>query len=86
MSDSESDDAAAAATKRLLYRDRSEWRDVTPVPQSEGTVPVCPILYAAEFTDTMDYFRAAVRKKKKNRKKKGKKFKISIELGVCRFV
>lgn len=61
MSDSDSDEAPPSA--RQLYRDRSEWRDVTPVPQSEGSDPVCPILYAAEFTDTMDYFRAAVSRK-----------------------
>ncbi len=46
----------------LLYRERPEWADVTGVPQVEAAEPVCPILYSPEFADTMNYFRAIVRR------------------------
>lgn len=42
----------------MLYQDRQDWADVTPVPQSDGTNPACPIAYTPEFKDAMDYFRA----------------------------
>lgn len=32
--------------------------DVTPVPQDDGPNPACPIAYAKEYRDAMDYFRA----------------------------
>ena len=34
------------------------WNDVAPVPQDDGPSPVVPIAYAADFRETMDYFRA----------------------------
>ena len=32
----------------MLYQDRQDWADVTPVPQSDGTNPACPIAYTPE--------------------------------------
>lgn len=34
--------------KRLLYKDRPEWSDVTPIKQDDGEHPVASILYTPE--------------------------------------
>ncbi|CAO3647745.1 unnamed protein product [Cunninghamella blakesleeana] len=42
----------------LPYSERSEWKNVTPIPQDDGPNPLVPIAYSADYIDAMDYFRA----------------------------
>ncbi|KZT60974.1 protein prenylyltransferase [Calocera cornea HHB12733] len=42
----------------VLFRDRPEWSDVSPVPQDDGTTPLAPILYNDKYKDATSYFRA----------------------------
>ena len=57
--------SAAAANANegeyVLFCDRPEWSDVTPVPQDDGPMPACPIAYADDFRDAMDYYRAILK-------------------------
>lgn len=39
------------------YTEDPVWADVTPQPQDDGPNPVCPISYAPEYREAMDYFR-----------------------------
>ena len=45
----------------MLYKDRDDFRDVTPVEQDEGPSPLAPINYSLKYKDTMDFFRGIVR-------------------------
>ncbi|XP_066246112.1 protein farnesyltransferase/geranylgeranyltransferase type-1 subunit alpha [Euwallacea similis] len=62
MGDSSSDEGALGS-QYVLYKNRREWSDVTPLKQDDGEHPIVSIDYTPEFEDCFDYFRAIVQKK-----------------------
>merc|ERR1712086_1212246 len=49
--------AISSSMDWIAYSEREEWKDVTPVPQDDGPVPVVSIAYSNRFKDVMGYFR-----------------------------
>eukprot|EP01127_Copromyxa_protea_P005354 TRINITY_DN15297_c0_g1_i1.p1 TRINITY_DN15297_c0_g1~~TRINITY_DN15297_c0_g1_i1.p1 ORF type:complete len:305 (-),score=59.08 TRINITY_DN15297_c0_g1_i1:22-936(-) len=50
------------STQSLPFSERDDFKDITPVLQDDGEKPVCPIAYAPEYVDAMNYFRALLDK------------------------
>jgi len=63
MSDDNDDDL-----KDTMYPFKSNplWKDITPIQQNDGPDPVVPIQYTPQFVETMDYFRAIMKKDEKS--------------------
>jgi len=45
----------------LLYCERPDWGDLTPLEQYENLTPIAPILYSEEYKDATNYFRGIVK-------------------------
>ncbi|KAI0064281.1 protein prenylyltransferase [Artomyces pyxidatus] len=45
----------------ILFAERPEWADLTPVSQYENIQPLAPIFYKPEYKDATDYFRGVVK-------------------------
>eukprot|EP01119_Soliformovum_irregulare_P001480 TRINITY_DN11183_c0_g1_i1.p1 TRINITY_DN11183_c0_g1~~TRINITY_DN11183_c0_g1_i1.p1 ORF type:complete len:316 (+),score=92.87 TRINITY_DN11183_c0_g1_i1:11-958(+) len=58
MSDSEDE----SDIQYVPFNQREEWKDVVPIPQDDGPHPVCVIAYTDQFSDTLNYFRAILKK------------------------
>lgn len=53
-------------TPWILFKDRDEWSDVTPLPQDDGPHSVVAIAYSQKFKDAYDYFRAVLKSGEKS--------------------
>ncbi|CAG9815491.1 unnamed protein product [Phaedon cochleariae] len=58
-----SDSSDENDSQYVLYRDRPEWKNVTPLKQDDADEPVVAIDYTEAFVDCFDYFRAILKNK-----------------------
>ncbi|XP_015608387.1 protein farnesyltransferase/geranylgeranyltransferase type-1 subunit alpha-like, partial [Cephus cinctus] len=69
MSDSSDDEVNGGEEIRdpwIPYKDKEEWKDVTPLPQDDGPHPIVAIAYTNKFKDVYDYFRAILKSGEKS--------------------
>lgn len=57
----DNESASGSDEEGLEWHERRAWRDVKPIPQTADSLQVAQILYDADFSKTMDYFRAMLR-------------------------
>ncbi|KAF8809403.1 protein prenylyltransferase [Phlegmacium glaucopus] len=52
----------------LLFCERPDWADVTPLEQYETITPIAPIIYTEEYKDATNYLRAVVKSGEKSQR------------------
>ncbi|TIC22370.1 protein prenylyltransferase [Wallemia mellicola] len=55
----------------MLYAERDDFKDLTPIEQDEGPSPLAPINYSQKYKDAMDMFRAVVNANEKSERALG---------------
>ncbi|KAH8341613.1 protein farnesyltransferase/geranylgeranyltransferase type-1 subunit alpha [Drosophila kikkawai] len=64
----DSSDEEYLGTDWLPYSARSEWADVEPLAQDDGTNPVVSIAYSQMFREVFDYMRAVIARGEKSQR------------------
>jgi len=64
--DDDVDDDMQDDSNYIYFKDRSDWKDVTPVEQDDGPFSAVKISYSPKFKDAYDYLRAVMLKGEKS--------------------